>query len=172
MKGNLVHLTPSFGPVLRTATMLGAQLPQVSATANLPQQADLWTHHQDQDHRQLLCRTRPKPSPAAVLLRPRPKPAAVPRPSPAAVLQDPDLGGERRRKKSHVSTALLLCCLLHSATVLSAAVAAATWVCPTQLCSHLYYALKYNLCLALFVYGCAGPAALPNNPDVVISDVT
>ena len=35
-KGNIVHLTPSFGPVLHTANLLGAQLHQVSAIANLP----------------------------------------------------------------------------------------------------------------------------------------
>ena len=35
----------------------------------------------------------------------------------------------------------------------------------------MYYALKYSSCLALFVYGCARPAALPKEPDVVISGV-
>ena len=46
MKGKLVHITPSFGPVLHTAIMLDAQLPQVSASANLPhrQTSELTTY--------------------------------------------------------------------------------------------------------------------------------
>ena len=58
------------------------------------------------------------------------------------------------------------------AAVLSAAVAAATCVCRTQLCTYVYVVLKYSLCLVLFVCGCASPAALPIEPDVVISGVT
>ena len=72
MKGKFVHLTPSFGPVLHTAIMLDAQLPQVSASANLPhrQTSELTTYKtktyascytianccavRDQDHCQLL----------------------------------------------------------------------------------------------------------------------
>ena len=59
---------------------------------------------------------------------------------------------------------MLLYCQ-ESAAALSAAAAAATCVCRTSLYYCMYYAMKYSLCLALFVYGCASHAALPNQPD-------
>ena len=43
--------------------------------------------------------------------------------------------------------------------VLSAAPAAATCVCRTQLCTNMYCVLKYSLCLASLVYGCVSHAA-------------
>ena len=43
--------------------------------------------------------------------------------------------------------------------VLSAAPAAATCVCCTQLCTVMYCVLKYSLCLASLAYGCACHAA-------------
>ena len=64
------------------------------------------------------------------------------------------------------SLVLLYC--QQSAAVLSAAAAAAMCVCRTPYYC-MYYTLKYSLCLALFVCGCARHAALPNQPDAAIS---
>ena len=62
--------------------------------------------------------------------------------------------------KRQYSLVLLYC--QQSAAALSVAAAAATCVCRTSLYYCMYYALKYSLCLALFEYGCARHAALPD----------
>ena len=148
---------------------------------------------QDQDlrqllhHRQLLCRTRPRPLPVAVTTKTIASCCAIKTKTiarcgavPLRPRRSPEKGGEE--KNCHVSTAYCAACsslrtgrreetatsvqprgavLSAVCCRLSAAAAAATCVCRTSLCNCMYYALKYSLCLALFVYGYANPAGLP-----------